>query len=356
MRGYFLVSLIIDHLQYWPNALDWLTARGQLFVSAAEGFFFISGIVLGIVRGRKLADQPLRVASWLLIKRALQLYITYVVLALAFTLVGWLFLDNPGLKFGILPPDTPILKLIWDTLSFQYMYGWADYLRLYCMFLFISPLVIWLLRKGLWWVVLTASITGWLLGPAPTWPASTYTQPFNWQVLFFGGMVLGYHWQEVAAFWKKIPLLWQRTTIVVVVGTAAVTIAANVFLAYGGKLGPDVYNTLAPIREHLQLHYFDKENLPWQRVALFLVWFWAGFWLFSYFQKYIIKFFGWILLPFGTNSLYVYTVHAFLIFFAHLIIAPGNKNFFINILFTFSIIGVIWVMIRYKVLFKIIPR
>jgi hypothetical protein len=57
LRGYFLVSIILNHLQWYPNGLDWVAMRGSLLVSAAEGFFIISGILLGIVRGRKLADQ-----------------------------------------------------------------------------------------------------------------------------------------------------------------------------------------------------------------------------------------------------------------------------------------------------------
>lgn len=357
MRGYFLIAIILNHLQYWPNGLDWLTARGELFVSAAEGFFLISGIVLGIVRGRKLLSKPFKIAAGLLLKRGVQLYIAYIVLAIFFTVIGWrLFLDNPGLKLGIAPSDTPLLAVLWNTLTFQYLYGWADYLRLYCLFLFVSPVVLLLLRKNLWWVALTASIAVWLFTPVMSWPDNIYIQPLKWQLLFFGGMIIGFHWPELTAYWKRIPKLGSRLIISSLVAASLLSLGYNLFLSYGGHLGPDVYAYTAPVREYLAVSFFDKENLPLARVAMFGVWFWTAFWLFNRFEKQITRAFGWILIPFGTNSLYVYTVHAFFIFFAHLIIAPGNRDFIVNFLMAGGIIAIIWLMVRYKILFKIIPR
>src|SRR6218665_421663 len=80
LRGYFLCVILFNHLQFYPNGFDLLTGRGVLYVSTAEGFFLVSGIVLGIVRGRKLLNQPFNVAAKLLWKRALQLYTTSLVL------------------------------------------------------------------------------------------------------------------------------------------------------------------------------------------------------------------------------------------------------------------------------------
>ena len=101
LRGYFLIVILLDHLAYFPSGLDLVTGRGLLYVSSAEGFFLISGIVLGIVRGRKLISQPFLVAAKKLWKRSIQLYLTSIVLTIVFTLLGWLFfMHSPGLKFG----------------------------------------------------------------------------------------------------------------------------------------------------------------------------------------------------------------------------------------------------------------
>lgn len=357
MRGYFLICIILDHLYYFPNGLGLLSMRGELFVSAAEGFFLISGIVLGIVRGAKLIDKPFRVGASLLLKRSLQLYLTYIILAIFFTLIGWwFFMANPGLKEGIADPSTSIFTVIWQTISFQYLYGWADYLRLYCLFLLFSPIVLWLLRAGRWWIVLAVSFAVWLFVPETPYPQSIFTQPYKWQLLFFAGLVIGFHWPQLTAWWRKIPLMWRRLSVATLVSAAVLTVAGNILLAFGGKYSHDLYLVTAPLRDMLQQNYFDKENLPFARVGLFMLWFWAAFWFFNRFQAHIVKFFGWILLPFGTNSLYVYTVHAFLVFFLHLMVQSGSTNFWINMPLSVGAIAVIWIMIRYKVLFKIIPR
>ncbi len=357
MRGYFLIAIILNHLHYWPNGLDWLTARGELFVSSAEGFFLISGIVLGIVRGRKLLEKPFRFAASLLLKRAFQLYVTYIVLALFFTIAGWqFFLDNPGLKSGIASADTSLLQVLWNTLTFQYLYGWADYLRLYCLFLLISPAILLLLRKNLWWVVVIASILIWFATPVLGYPDSLYTQPLKWQLLFFVGMVIGFHWPELSTFWKRIPQIGHRVIIGSLLFASLASLAYNVYLSFGGHMSPEVYVFVSSVRDHLSQTFFDKENLPLARVTLFFLWFWTSFWIFNRYEKQITRLFGWLLIPFGTNSLYVYTVHAFFIFFAHLIILPGNKDFLMNLIMTTGVIAAVWLMVRYKILFNVIPR
>lgn len=353
MRGYFLLSIIINHLNY-SSAASFLTMKGELFVSSAEGFFFLSGIVLGIVRGAKLITQPFSEVVKLLLKRSLQLYVVYVILTIAFTFLGWwFFTDNPGLKPGIAAPDTNPLLMIWNVLTFSYLYGWVDYLRLYFIFILLSPIVIWLLRKSLWWVVLIASILVWQFAPELPWPSNVYTQPYNWQVIFFTGMVVGFHWKQITAFWKKVPSIWRTLSITLVVGIAITTLLANIYLAFGGKDDHAIWAVVSPIRDMLA-PYFDKENMPIARMAMFLTWFWAAFWIFKTFERYIVKFFGWLLMPLGTNSLYVYIVGGIIIYFVHLFIPMQSKP--INLIITVAIVTIIWLMIRYKILMKIIPR
>jgi hypothetical protein len=358
LRGYFLVAIIIDHLNFFPNGLDWWSARGNLFVTTAEGFFFISGIVLGIVRGQKLIDKPFKFVTKLLLKRAAQLYLTAVILVILFTLLGWWFFMNyPGLKVGILPPSTSLPELIGRSLTFNYIYGWADYLRLYAIFLLASPIAMWLLRKGLWHVLFIASFAIWLLFPFdPKLPdaAQEMLQPLSWQLIFFGGLTIGFYWNKITVWWQRIKPAIQKVAIVSVLGLATVTLLLNIFLVF---IVPDI-NTSAylPADLHYQLYinFFDKERLPLLRIGLFLLWFWAAFWVFRRFEPIIVRFLGWLLLPFGTNSLYVYTIHAFMIFLAHLWFT--DTTLLANFLITVSIIGIIWLMIRYKVLMRVIPR
>lgn len=354
LRGWFLVAILFDHLQFFPNGLDWLTGRGQLYVSAAEGFFLISGIVLGIVRGRKLLQKPFRVAATLLLKRGVQLYITAIVLFFIFTFIGWLFIDNPGIKPGIRPMSEDFLTIIKKALTFEYIYGWADYLRLYAVYLLASPIVMWLLRKGLWYVALAASIGVWALYDVSPLETPELSQVFSWQLIFFGGMIIGFHLDTIRNWWAERSLAFRHAIITGAVSIAAVTALINfIFIVFGDALiDPSL---VASIDTAMQT-FFSKERLPLPRIGLFAIWFIAAFWLFHKFEALIVSKLGWLLLPFGTNSLYVYTIEAFVIYLVHLLVAGDTGNWFINLILTLGCLAIVWLAVRYKFLMKIIPR
>lgn len=355
LRGYFLVAIILDHLAFYPNGLDWWTGRGILYVSAAEGFFLISGIVLGIVRGSKLVDKPFFTVANLLLKRALQLYITAIVLMLLFTFIGWLFLDNPGLKAGIRSPTENLGDIIWGALTFEYIYGWADYLRMYALFIFASPIAMWLLRRKLWYVVLAISIFVWTQFHNSPLETAELSQVFSWQLIFFSGLIIGFHWQNITDWWSSLRPIVRKSAVIVSVGLAAVTMVVNFALVHGEEFIGPAGGFLTDINMHL-LPFFNKESLPVARLVLFSIWFAASFWLFTRFEKPIVKYLGWLLLPFGTNSLYVYTMHAVLVFFVHLAITQETDLWLLNLLLSISGVLLIWLAVHYKILMKIIPR
>ncbi len=355
MRGYFLVAIILDHLAFYPNGLDWWSGRGSLHVSAAEGFFLISGIVLGIVRGSKLIDKPFKLVATLLLKRAVQLYITAIVLMLLFTLIGWLFLDNPGLKAGIRLPTENFGNILWGALTFEYIYGWADYLRLYAVFIFASPLAMWLLRRKLWYVVLAISIFVWTQFANSPLDTDELSQLYSWQLIFFSGLIIGFHWHTITTWWSTVRMTVKKSSIVAVVSLAATTMVASFIVIHGRELFGLDTPVLADINAALR-PYFNKESLPVARLGLFALWFAASFWFFTRFQEPIMHRLGWLLLPFGTNSLYVYTLHAVLVFFVHLAIKDATDSWIVNLILSIAGVLAIWLCVRYQVLMKIIPR
>lgn len=359
MRGYFLVAIILDHLYFFPNGLDWWSARGDLYVTTAEGFFLISGVVLGVVRGSKLINHQFSHVAKLLLRRGIQLYITTIILTALFTLIGWwFFMDNSGLKYGIASPTTNIFTLLWNIITLQYFYGWADYLRLYAIFLLLSPLAMWLLRRGWWYVLLAISTCIWLLFPAdPEVPDTIQEllQPLSWQLIFFSGLMIGFHWENITLWWRNQTHLRRNVFRYTVIATAGLALVINIIITFGIKYyGLKFPGIPSDIGYQLYIGYFDKERLPLARILLFFLWFWASFFLFRRFEGFIMRTIGWLLLQFGTNSLYVYTLHAFVIFFIHLWLNPGNiiYNFIVSVI----AVGIIRIAIHYKFLMKIIPR
>ena len=114
LRGWCLVVISSDHLGRFPSVFDPFTGRGLLWVSAAEGFFFISGALVGIVRGRSMKRSGLQAAAGELWRRARKLYIASVILTLTFTGLGyWLGLEGfDGLKGGLAQYGSP-WELLW---------------------------------------------------------------------------------------------------------------------------------------------------------------------------------------------------------------------------------------------------
>lgn len=355
LRGFFLLVILFNHLDLYPSGLDFFTGRSILYVSTAEGFFVVSGIVLGIVRGQKLLKLPFWTGATLLWKRALQLYITSIILTFLFTLVGQFFIGNPGLKWGIFTDWSHWWQLIIHTLNLSYTYGWADFLRLYALFIFAAPLALWLLRKGLWYVVLIASGIIWALYPLlPNDPV--IAQPFSWQFIFFAGFVIGFYWDTILAKWRSLSLVTRKKIGRAFIFTFACTYVAVFILVFSQFFDGPIAQALTTAHHGIE-QGFNKDRLNIPRILLGTIWFWG---LFSFIRRYealIVKKAGWLLLSFGANSLYVYTISAFVVFFMHLIVNPQTFDFFLpNLIVSFIGLGLVYLAVRTKFLMNIIPR
>jgi hypothetical protein len=356
LRGYFLSVILFNHLQYYPSPLTFVTGNGLLYASTAEGFFAVSGIVLGIIRGRKLIEAPFKKAASLLLQRSFQLYLTSIVLTLLFTFIGSFFIGSTGLKYGIFTDWQNIGDLFWKTLTLQYSYGWADFLRFYAIFLFFAPAALWLLRKGYWYIVISISLFVWCLFPLSPFPPEI-SQPISWQVIFFSSFIIGYYWPLLAECWRKMSSVKRNAIGITLVVAAVATMVASFLLVFGHSLGGALGAHLDTIH-HLVEQEFNKDRLPITRILLGAIWFWALFWVFRRYEAAIVKRIGWLLLPLGENSLYVYTIQAFVVFFAHLfIMSPGGSNSsLIDLVVALLALTLIWLAVRTKFLMKIIPR
>lgn len=355
LRGYFLCVILFNHLWYYPSGFDILTGRSLLYASTAEGFFVVSGIVLGIVRGAKLINQPFKIAAKLLWKRSLQLYITSIVLTFLFTLIGQLFLDNPGLKWGVYTDWNHWWVLLWETVTLHYTYGWADFLRLYAIFIFFTPFALWFLRKGYWYILLAISAAIWTLFPVFAFD-DMIARPMSWQFIFFAGFIIGFHWQTIINKWRTLAAKTRRLIGWSFVSVFIITALASAFLVFGHEIGGTI-GAQIDAAHHIVEQQFNKDRLPVGRLLLGAIWFWALFYLFRRFEPWIVRRFGWLLLSFGMNSLYVYTISAFVVFFMHLIIAPpGLHSLFLNLVASLGALGIVYFAVKTKFLMKIIPR
>jgi len=161
------------------------------FVSAAEGFVFLSGLVAGWVYGRTAVDHGVKAATWRVLRRAALIYLANSVL----------------ITFGILADKEDLAEIgngfqpnhiLWvKSMLFITAPGYAEILRLYCIFFVFLPLILWALVSGRFRYVALISAGLWLVaslgyGMALFPETFGYFDIMSWQLLFVVGIYFGF--------------------------------------------------------------------------------------------------------------------------------------------------------------------
>lgn len=380
MRGYFLIVILVDHLLRHPSIFDPLTGRGLLWVSAAEGFFFISGLLIGLIRRRSLEKKGFGATAKAIWARAGKLYLASIILTLTFTLVGYLLYYQfgfregtaEGLKFGLVRFENP-LDLIRLTLNFTYVYGWADFLVYYTLFLLLAPLALVALKLRLWWLLVAGLLALWMYKSQFVVPR--YFPHVVWSVYFFLGVVFGYHYHNAHQGWLKIRPRVRRGVRYGVVAAAVITLIASFMFVFGisgyGKVRPQLSGPLEAVGALGPVDYavwrageikssFEYERYTGDgrggllRLPLFFLWFAALFVFVRRFEGVLLDKLGWLLVPLGQNSLYVYILQSVVVFVIPLFAIKGG--FFVNTLINIAALALVWYAVKKRFLFRIIPR
>ena len=162
LRGLFLVWMTLTHL---PTHLSDLTNQPFGFVSSAEGFVFLSAMLVATLYVRQAEEDSagLRTKLW---KRALRIYGYHLImLAVVFTVVAAFAAHTHRaaiynlLNFYLAHPLTAII----GSLLLIYCPPLLDILPMYVIFLLLTPFILTMaVRKG-WNGVLILSGAVWLL-------------------------------------------------------------------------------------------------------------------------------------------------------------------------------------------------
>lgn len=162
LRGLFLVWMTLTHL---PTRLSDLVNQPFGFVSSAEGFVFLSALLVGRVYMRQAVEDAgvLRHRLW---KRALRVYAYHLLLLLlAFTFAAAFAVITHRaalvnlLNFYIAHPAVAIV----GSLLLIYCPPLLDILPMYVLFLLGSPFVLSVAVKRGWGLLLASSTLVWLL-------------------------------------------------------------------------------------------------------------------------------------------------------------------------------------------------
>src|SRR5215208_1942521 len=155
LRGFAVVAMVVDHLggASWLYAL---TGGNRFLVSAAEGFVFISGAVVGIVYGARARAGGLRATTPRLLQRAWTLYALAVWLAITTAFVAAIF-RLPG---GAALAEAPA-RFVFEVVTLQRTHYLVDVMLLYCFLMLLAPLALALLLRRCWWLLALASWGLW---------------------------------------------------------------------------------------------------------------------------------------------------------------------------------------------------
>src|SRR5437588_4041170 len=149
LRGFCIFAMVVDHFggDSWLYAI---TGGNRFYVSAAEGFIFISGFVMGQAYRSKRDRSGLPAAMGEALRRARTLYLATVAMTLIFSAL-FLYTDIAlwtGREFG-LGIDT-WQEIVVAALTLHYTYHGTDILAMYTLLLLIAPLMLLMLSIGEW--------------------------------------------------------------------------------------------------------------------------------------------------------------------------------------------------------------
>lgn len=347
MRGCAVMAMTVDHIGGDKSLLYYLTGANNFFISAAEVFVFISGLVFGIVEVSLIVRQGIDAALTKALRRVGVLYAFTTSLTVAFALVSAAF----QLKWAPKIPPGGELEWLVSILTLHRAFYLTDVLLLYVLLVLLSAPALLLLQQGYTWLVLAGSWGLWALWQwspqyaAFPWPIAD-NPVFNfpaWQLLFLSGLVIGYHRKAIGTHLKRRISVWGM--LIISGGLFAGLLALHV-------------SGLAPLTaltgmssDTLRAYLFDKDHTQIGRVIAFAVVMTFAFCLLTVVWQPLERTVGWLILPLGSHALGAYITHLFVVavflkvesLFPH--IGDDLWGTLLTTLIQVAGIGVIWVVI-----------
>ena len=379
LRGMAIVFVVVNHLGM-ASLFQLLTQEAVGFVSGAELFVLFSGLVVGMVYGPKAKEDFGRVVD-LTSRRAGKLYVTALAVLVGVFLLSLLpffhtealttFVDQgtggaghsgagrtydlyAGMsslfQFPVPPQVLPAIVLL------QFGPWQFNVMGLYVVLLLASPLILAALNRGKAIWVLLASLAVYAVGAVTRFRLlpSQFEDSFPllvWQVLFVLGLVVGYHRRSIVAW------LSAHTWVVAACTAAAFALA---FLSWGNPYlanNYDVRLALMPDAAYRAMYdaLFGRTYVAPGRLLNVLVLVVAAYAFLSAYWKPVQRALGWFLIPLGRATLYVFIMHVVLIAVVANIPALQQQSIFLNTVAYAVVLGLLWVMVRTRFLFRIIP-
>ncbi len=305
LRGFAVFAMIVDHLGGESSWLYRLTGGDRFFTSAAEGFVFISGLVFGIVYAGVLARQGLAEGIMKALNRAATLYFLTVVLTLV---TAWIA-TRYQLYWATDVTRATLRDFVLSVVTLHRTFYMTDVLLLYTFLLVGAAASLVFLTTGRTWMILAASWGLWTLCQLDYRYANVVwniqgNDIFHlapWQVLFFTGLVIGYHRHALARWFNWLTGPWT----LLVSGGLFVWLIMLFRNNLAGFPGADSLRVVES--------FTYKPNVGPGRVFAFAIVAIFALSLVTTLWRPLTRATGWLLLPLGQHALFAYSLHLFVL-------------------------------------------
>jgi len=376
LRGLAILFVVVDHIEL--NSAFYILSHERIgVVTGAELFVLLSGIVLGLVHRRRAIEAGWSSSASRMWGRARLLYAASLVVVIAAYLLSHLpFLDGdvlttwtdtttgttydlygstPLLADYPVPPPAVFDILLLDVGPYQF-----NVMGLYVALLLLAPLLFRLTLTGRWWLLLALSMAAYAGNLFLHWRIvpSSFANQFpllSWQVLFVLGLIAGF-FNTAIREWFRGP----AGKAVIALAAVAVVLFAVFSWNNPDKLGDPWALRLDMIAtdrfNEIYEQWFRRDFLGPLRLVNVLVVVIAFYAVLTRFWTPINRALGWLLVPLGGATLYVFIMHvAFNLLVASLPFIDA-ESLLAGTLTHAAVLLLLWAMVRSRFLFRWVPR
>jgi hypothetical protein len=366
LRGVAIVFVVVNHLD--ADSLVRLVSAERIgVVTGAELFVVLSGVVLGIVHRRRVAQHGVGPSARRLWGRSAQLYVVSLAVVVAVFLVDALpevrlsvlttYTDPQGRVVPLYDRAGGAARLVADMLTLKAGPGQFNIMGLYVALLAFTPALLWLLHKRATWLMaaLSAALYALVIGSPPRALPFQSEESFPllvWQALFVTGLLLGWHWAAV------VRMLDRRAALAALLAA----VAAFAFYTWNNpwiELPVELRLHLIPEARFNTIYadWFDRRLLGIARLVNVVVVVLALHAVLTRLWAVTPPPLARLLPMLGRATLYVFVVHLPFVALADQVPArPGAAGVALATGATLAVLGGLWLLVRHRVAFRWIPR
>ena len=224
-----MTCVIINHSKLL-SLLSWFSYERFWLVTAAEVFVVLSGVVLGMVYGRRLARDGWPAVVRGLGRRALLLYGVFVGVTVSVLVLAASGIDVRALAASdghtpawFLAPHT-MTASAWRDVLLMRAGPWAfEIIGLYVWLVAAAIPCLLILHRAGWRALLAVSwvLYLWYRFEPHALTMAGFESAFPllaWQLLFVHGIAIGYHRNDISAFVARVPAITPRVAVLITAG------------------------------------------------------------------------------------------------------------------------------------------